>query len=96
MSGDRVGRTKKVGPAGRFGPRYGTKIRKLMAEIERKQKQAYKCPSCGAVKVKRLGMAIWQCRRCGTKFASGAYTPSMLARKPVEVPGEKGRSEGMV
>lgn len=91
-----MGRTKKVGPAGRFGPRYGTKIRKLIAEIERKQKQAYKCPSCGAVKVKRLGTAIWQCRRCGTKFASGAYMPSMLARKPVEVPGEKGQGEEVV
>lgn len=76
----RVGRTKKVGPAGRFGPRYGTKIRRLVAEVERKQKQEYKCPSCGAVKVSRVGTAIWQCRRCGVKFAGATYLPSSVSK----------------
>ncbi|MCS7131257.1 MAG: 50S ribosomal protein L37ae [Hadesarchaea archaeon] len=91
-----MGRTKKVGPAGRFGPRYGTKVRKLIAEIERKQRQAHKCPSCGAVGVKRVSTAIWQCRRCGVKFASGAYVPSPAAMAqaggPSEVEREGGRS----
>lgn len=72
-------RTKKVGPTGRFGPRYGTKIRALWRAVELKAKQKYKCPSCGAMKVKRAGTAIWQCRRCGLKFAGGAYTPSTPA-----------------
>lgn len=88
-----MGRTKKVGLAGRFGPRYGTKARKLIVEIERKQRQPQKCPSCGAPKVKRLGTAIWQCRRCGVKFAGAAYVPSTLAAKPAEVsPAGKGKS----
>jgi large subunit ribosomal protein L37Ae len=69
-------RTRKVGSAGRFGPRYGTKIRKLVVEVERKLKQDYKCPSCGAMKLRRAGSSIWQCRRCGAKFAGAAYTPT--------------------
>jgi large subunit ribosomal protein L37Ae len=80
-----MGRTKKVGRAGKFGPRYGTKARKLIAEMERKQKQPQKCPNCGAIKVKRLGTAIWQCRRCGAKFAGAAYAPSTFVTKPAEV-----------
>lgn len=77
-----MGRTKKVGRAGKFGPRYGTRARKLIVEIERKQRQPQKCPSCGAMKVKRLSTAIWQCRRCGIKFAGAAYVPSTLVAKP--------------
>ena len=71
-------RTKKIGPAGRFGPRYGTKIRKRVIDVERKLKRAYKCPSCGSIKVKRTGASIWQCMRCRVKFAGAAYTPSAL------------------
>jgi len=81
-------RTKKIGSAGKLGPRYGTKIRKLVVEVERKLKQSHKCPSCGAVKVKRIGASIWQCRRCGVKFAGGAYTPSALV-----APAEKTQVE---
>ena len=71
--------TKKVGSTGRFGPRYGTKIRKLALEIERKVRQKYRCPGCGALRVKRVGTSLWQCRRCGVKFAGAAYSPSVLA-----------------
>jgi large subunit ribosomal protein L37Ae len=79
-----VGRTKKAGAAGKFGPRYGTKSRKLVADIERKLKQQYKCPSCGAMKVQRVSTAIWQCGRCGVKIAGAAYVPSMPIAKPLE------------
>lgn len=75
-------KTKKIGSAGRLGPRYGTKIRKRIVEVERKLKQDYRCPSCGAVKVRRSGPSIWQCRRCGAKFTGAAYTPSLLAAQP--------------
>jgi large subunit ribosomal protein L37Ae len=93
MWGSPMGRTKKVGLAGRFGPRYGTKARKLFVEIESKQRQPHKCPSCGAPKVKRLGTSIWQCRRCGIKFAGAAYVPSTPAAKPAEVsPTGEGKS----
>ena len=72
-------RAKKVSSPGRLGPRYGTKIRKLVLEVERKLRQRYRCQNCGAVKVKRVGASIWQCGRCGAKFAGAAYSPSVLA-----------------
>lgn len=71
-----MAKTKKVGVAGKFGPRYGFTLRKRLAEVESKMKQRYPCPSCGAVKVKRISTAIWQCRRCSVKFAGGTYTPT--------------------
>jgi len=77
-----VPRAKKVGSTGRLGPRYGTKIRKLVLEVERKLRQRYRCPNCGAVKVKRVGASIWRCGRCGAKFAGAAYSPSALAAVP--------------
>jgi len=79
-----MGRTKKAGAAGKFGPRYGTKSRKLVSDIERKLRQHYKCPSCGAMKVQRVNTAIWQCGRCGVKIAGAAYLPSMPIAKPLE------------
>jgi len=79
-----MGRTKKIGAAGKFGPRYGTKSRKLVADIERKLRQQYKCPSCGAMKAQRVSTAIWQCGRCGVKIAGAAYVPSMPIAKPLE------------
>lgn len=69
----------RKGSTGKFGPRYGTKIRKLAVEVERKLRQRYRCPSCGALRVKRVSTSIWQCRRCGVKFAGAAYSPSVLA-----------------
>jgi large subunit ribosomal protein L37Ae len=71
-------RTRKVGATGRFGPRYGTKIRKLVLEVEHRLRRDYKCPSCGAVKVRRIGTSLWRCSRCGVKFAGAAYSPSVL------------------
>jgi len=87
-----MGRTKKIGAAGKFGPRYGTKSRKLVAEIERRLKHEYKCPSCGVMKVRRVSTAIWQCSRCGVKFAGAAYTPVTATAKPAEAKteGEEG------
>lgn len=69
-------RTKKVGAAGAFGPRYGFTLRRRYAEVVEKSRKLYPCPSCGAVKAKRIGTGIWQCRRCGTKFAGRAYYPA--------------------
>jgi len=68
-------RTKKVGPAGRFSARYGVRTRTQIRNVEITQKQKHICPSCGDKKVKRVGTSIWQCRKCGGKFAGGAYQP---------------------
>ncbi len=68
-------RTKKVGSAGRFQARYGVKSRTRIRNVELQQHAKHVCPSCGHKKVKRTDTGIWQCRKCGTKFAGGAYIP---------------------
>ncbi|PKK86546.1 MAG: 50S ribosomal protein L37ae [Thermoplasmata archaeon HGW-Thermoplasmata-1] len=67
--------TKKAGSTGRYGTRYGVKARKQIKLIEDKQKAAHTCPECGAPKVKRVSTGIWECAKCGYKFAGGAYVP---------------------
>ncbi|TAL47236.1 50S ribosomal protein L37ae [archaeon] len=69
-----MGRTKKVGTAGRFGPRYGKKSRQGMADIEKIQKQRHICLKCNMPYVKRVAKGIWACKKCGAKFAGSAYT----------------------
>lgn len=74
--------TKVVGPAGRFGARYGATIRKKVAAIERKMKGKHRCPRCQAVgTVRRLSVGIWYCEKCGYKFAGGAWLPKTEAGK---------------
>lgn len=68
-------RTKKAKSAGRFGARYGVRIRRRIREVEQRQKQPHPCPSCGHAKVRRVSTGIWQCRKCDYKFAGGAYVP---------------------
>jgi len=68
-------RTKKVGPAGRFQARYGVKARTQIRNVEIHQRLKHLCPSCGHQKVKRVSTSIWQCKKCDTKFAGGAYLP---------------------
>lgn len=68
-------RTKKVGPAGRYQSRYGVKARDRIRNIEVKQRAKHVCRKCGHKKVKRISTSIWQCKKCGTKFAGGAYLP---------------------
>jgi large subunit ribosomal protein L37Ae len=70
-----VHRRKKVGIAGKFGPRYGVKIRKQVHKIESTKRKKHQCPTCMKRSVKRLSSGIWKCNSCGTTFAGGAYTP---------------------
>ena len=77
-------RTKKVGPAGRLGSRYGVRARTKLRNVEIIQKAKHNCPSCGHLKVKRISTSIWQCRKCGTKFAGGAYLPRTESGQNIE------------
>lgn len=77
-------RTKKVGPAGRFQARYGVRARTRLRNVELVQKAKHNCPSCGHQKVKRISTSIWQCGKCGIKFAGGAYTPRTESGQNVE------------
>lgn len=70
-----MGKKKKVGSAGRFGARYGKKIRTLVASVEKVQKQRHICPKCRMPYVRRVAAGIWMCKKCGTKFAGRAYKP---------------------
>lgn len=70
-------RTKKVGSAGRFGPRYGSTVKKRWLEMENLRKDTYMCPKCHHVSVKREHSGIWQCRKCGFEFVGDAYSPEV-------------------
>ena len=67
--------TKKVGLTGKYGPRYGTKTKKIVLEIESRQKREKMCPYCERPALKRLAAGIWYCKKCKTKFAGRAYFP---------------------
>lgn len=68
-------RTKKAKSVGRFGARYGVRIRRRIREVEQRQQGPHRCPSCGHRKVSRESTGVWRCRKCEHKFAGGAYVP---------------------
>lgn len=70
-----MGRTYKVGPSGSFGARYGTVARKRYSTVVTQLRAPHECPQCHIPAVKRMSVGIWLCRRCGFKFAGGAYAP---------------------
>ena len=68
-------KSKKSKSAGRFGARYGKKIKAKLVKVEEKQRKKQKCPFCEKLGVKKLSKGIWQCTRkkCNKKFASNIY-----------------------
>ncbi len=68
-------KTKKAGLSAKFGARYGVRLRRQIAEIGKKAKQKYACPSCNYKSVKRISSGIWKCSKCGLVFTGGAYIP---------------------
>ncbi|MEM1927835.1 MAG: 50S ribosomal protein L37ae [Acidilobaceae archaeon] len=72
-----MGRTKVVGPAGSYGARYGLSVRRRVRDILVKLRSPHTCPFCGKQgSVRRVSVGIWVCRKCGSRWAGGAYTPS--------------------
>jgi len=67
---------RKVGLAGGFGARYGTVARRQYVEIVTGLRSKHECPRCKFDTVKRWSVGVWHCRKCGYKFAGGAYTPT--------------------
>ncbi len=66
-------KSKKTRAAGRFGARYGKKVRVSLVAIEDKQRKKQKCPFCKKLGVKRVSKGIWQCNKCNKKFASDIF-----------------------
>jgi large subunit ribosomal protein L37Ae len=66
---------RKTKSAGRFGVRYGRKVRAAVAAIEERTHAAHTCPKCEQPAVKRMGTGIWTCTRCGYTFTGGTYVP---------------------
>jgi large subunit ribosomal protein L37Ae len=69
-------KTKKVGPAGKFGARYGTKAKREFADIAKLKHAKFPCPSCMKPSLKRVASGIWECKACGHKIAGKAYRPT--------------------
>ncbi len=67
-------KTKKVGSAGRYGVRYGLKLRRKIVAIEKKQRAKAKCPYCLKLGVKRVSCGIFLCPKCNVKFVGNAYS----------------------
>jgi large subunit ribosomal protein L37Ae len=90
-------RTKKVGNTGWMGPRYGIRIRRRVLEIDRARLADAACPKCSTVTVARVASGVFECHRCHTRFASGAYlfTPAPpITRSEKEEPGVSARAKG--
>ncbi len=69
-------KTSKVGASGRFGARYGKKIRTNFLKVEKEKSSGWACPRCLKATVKREAAGVWYCRSCGHRFAGKAYKPS--------------------
>ena len=51
---------KKTKSAGRFGARYGKRVRTKLIKVETKQRVKQKCPFCEKLGTKRLSKGIWK------------------------------------
>ncbi|MDP7282520.1 MAG: 50S ribosomal protein L37ae [Candidatus Undinarchaeales archaeon] len=78
--------TKKVGSTGRYGAKYGRKIKIRVRDIEAIAKAKHPCPKCQMISVKRVATGVWACSKCGAKFAGGAYAPLSTTDKKVNKP----------
>lgn len=73
--------TKKVGTTGRFGNKYGSKVRHMVAKIEATSRAQHTCPQCLRLTLDRHSAGIWKCKKCKITLAGGAYQPTTTATK---------------
>ncbi len=66
---------RRLGIGGGFGARYGTITRRQHIEILTGLRSKHECPKCKFKTVKRWSVGVWLCKKCGYKFAGGAYAP---------------------
>lgn len=66
-------KSKKTKASGRFGSRYGKKVRTKLVKVEDKQRVKQKCPFCEKIGAKRSSKGIWECPKCKKRFASDTY-----------------------
>jgi large subunit ribosomal protein L37Ae len=76
-----MARTKKVGSTGRYGSRYGAKLRRRVLDLDNRRKEPTRCPSCATKSLKRKAVGLWECSKCDLLFAGGAYVPFTDAGK---------------
>lgn len=69
-------------------PRYGLKIRRRVEYILKKSKKTYKCPYCGAEALRRVGLGIWACEKCGKVLTGGAWEPFTAVARGIELSRE--------
>jgi large subunit ribosomal protein L37Ae len=79
-----MGRTKKVGAAGRFGVRYGSTVKERWLAVEQKRKRKQRCPFCGRLGSKREAKGLWFCKICDRKFTGGAYALEQSAEQDLK------------
>lgn len=68
-----MGRTKKVGITGKYGARYGIKIKSKVLKVQAKKTK--ECPYCKKKALKRSAAGIWECGKCHVKFTGGTHIP---------------------
>jgi large subunit ribosomal protein L37Ae len=59
-----------------LGAKYGGTVRKRYSLVYRLLKAKKECPSCSALKLRRMSAGIWSCKSCGFTVAGGAYDVS--------------------
>ncbi|MBW2964402.1 50S ribosomal protein L37ae [Candidatus Woesearchaeota archaeon] len=85
----------KLGSTKRYGTRYGRRNKEKVAALEKEHRGRHKCPYCNYVRVIRLAKGIWNCEKCGARFAGKAYTydiqkkPAVIPPGPAEQPPEE-------
>jgi len=66
-------KSKKTKSAGRFGARYGKRVRDRLVQVESKQRIKQQSPFHPTGTAKRLAAGIWKCSKTGKIFADNAY-----------------------